>query len=226
MTIMANEAVSGRQKLVRIGVMLLAGGVVGGGFGFVVGKWLKATGQLDGAAPWPGEDIASLAIAAILVFAGAMTWFAASSPARYARMIDRTMEPGEAVDPDAIWAARVQAAVATLAGLLLAAPPLLANLADLSSTGAPAAAAILAALAGQSWLNIRLWQRSDELTRSIIAQTGALCFWTMQLALFVWATLAKLALVPDLSSWTMLTVLMGGYLIASFWVSWRRGLVQ
>ncbi|MGC6399908.1 hypothetical protein ACNI3Q_04940 [Sphingomonas sp. FW199] len=223
---MANEAAGWRQKLVGIGLKLLAGAVVGGLVGFLFGKWLKTSGQLDGAAPWPGEDIASLAIAAVLVFAGVMTWFAASSPARYARMIDKTMEPGETVDPDAIWSARMQAALCTLAGLLFAAPPLLANLADLPAIGAPAAVAILALVAVESWLNIRLWRRSDELNRSIIAQTGAVCFWTMQLALFIWATLAKLALVPDVSSWTMLTVLMAGYLLASIWVGWRRGLVQ
>ncbi|MFV1241627.1 hypothetical protein QML18_29490, partial [Klebsiella pneumoniae] len=50
---------------------------------------------------------------------------------------------------------------------------------------------VLAALAVQTWLNWRLYRTSDELVRQVTLMAGAVCFWSGQLALFVWATLAK-----------------------------------
>ena len=48
----------------------------------------------------------------------------------------------------------------------------------------------------------------------------------LQLALFAWATLARLRLVADVDSWTLMTVLMGVYLAATTIVQARRGLIR
>ncbi|WP_448659616.1 hypothetical protein ACPVPU_03820 [Sphingomonas sp. CJ99] len=222
---METERKPGRRLLVRIIGMFLAGAVVGGVGGWLVGRFIKRSG-VDIAGEWPFIDILTLLLAAVLILAGLMTLFAASSPSRYARMIDKSIEPGDAPDPESLWSARNQGVVAALAGIMLALPVLFVNLGDIAAQRVPVAIGVLAVLAWQTWLNLRVWRRADELTRSVIAQTGAICFWTMQLGLFCWALLARLMLVPEVSSWTLMVVLMWGYLIASFIVSWRRGLVQ
>jgi hypothetical protein len=43
-------------------------------------------------------------------------------------------------------------------------------------------------------------------------------------ALFLWAAAEKLELVPALSAWDMMTILMGFYLVISSVISVRRGL--
>lgn len=88
------------------------------------------------------------------------------------------------------------------------------------------AVALFALLAVQSRINWRLWGEGDEVTRAVIAQTGAVCFWVLQLGLFAWAALTKLKLASDVDSWTLMTVLMGAYLIVSVVISTRRGLVN
>jgi hypothetical protein len=60
--------------------------------------------------------------------------------------------------------------------------------------------------------------------RQMVAEAGAVCFWVRQGALFLWAAAEKLELVPALSAWDMMTILMGFYLVISSVISVRRGL--
>jgi hypothetical protein len=90
------------------------------------------------------------------------------------------------------------------------------------------AGAVMAAIVGlflvQTLLNLTVWTRADEMIRQTVAEAGAICFWVLQGALFLWAAAEKLELVPALSAWDMMTILMGFYLVISSVVSVRRGL--
>ena len=55
--------------------------------------------------------------------------------------------------------------------------------------------AVIGLLAVQSVLNLLLWRRSDELLRRVTAETSALSFWVLQIALVLYASAERLGLV-------------------------------
>lgn len=120
---------------------------------------------------------------------------------------------------------RQQAAVMALAGLMMAAPvvarlafePLPVDLAQAIMAG------IVALFLLQTLLNVTVWMRADEMVRQMIAESGSICFWVLQGALFLWACAEKLQLAPALSAWDLMTILMGFYLVISSLISIRRG---
>ena len=85
-------------------------------------------------------------------------------------------------------------------------------------------AAVVVLLIGQSVANLMLWRAADELFRRVMAETSALAFWAVQLALFVYAAAERLGLVQSISAWGMMGILMGIYLACSVIASARRGL--
>ncbi len=197
---------------------LLIGGMFGGAIGYLGAEYLIGNRPRL----FAGEDIAAFAIALVLVLAAAFTAWIATTPERFKKYFEKR-EDDEPVDALAMAAARDSAWVVALAGVLLAAPPIVAVLTTDPVVRAACAAGLMALLGLQTWGNWRMWRDGDELTRAVIVSTGAVCFWALQLALFAWAALARLALIPDIGSWTMMTVLMAVYLIASTVVSVRRG---
>jgi len=84
--------------------------------------------------------------------------------------------------------------------------------------------AVVALLIGQSVANLMLWNTADELFRRVMAETSALAFWAVQLALFVYAAAERLGLIQSISAWGMMGILMGVYLVCSVIASARRGL--
>lgn len=84
--------------------------------------------------------------------------------------------------------------------------------------------AVIVLLIGQSIANLMLWKAADELFRRVMAETSALAFWAVQLALFVYAAAERVGLVQSLSAWGMMGILMGIYLACSVIASARRGL--
>ncbi|MBU1324459.1 MAG: hypothetical protein KJ676_04390 [Alphaproteobacteria bacterium] len=83
---------------------------------------------------------------------------------------------------------------------------------------------VLALLAVQTFANLLLWRRADEMLRRIMVETGSLAFWTLQLALFLYASGERLGLTDGVTAWGMIAVLMAVYLVASAIVAARRGL--
>lgn len=207
--------------------MLIAGTIgapIGGVAGYFVGRALKR-GSIVPLLDWTLADLFSLLIAlTLLISAGYAAW-ATTSRKRWNEMVEK--QPADAVvDPAAIASGRRQAWVAALAGILMLTPPIAAH-AGLAMEGRAAIAIALGCLlAVQGWINWGLWRDGDELTRTVIAQTGALCFWVLQLGLFIWAALTRLNLVADVDSWALMTVMMAAYLIVSVTISVRRGLVN
>lgn len=85
-------------------------------------------------------------------------------------------------------------------------------------------ALVLALLAVQTVANLMLWRRADEMLRRIMVETGGLAFWTLQLALFLYAAGERLGLTGGVTAWGMIGVLMAVYLVASAVVAARRGI--
>lgn len=207
--------------------MLIAGAIgapFGAVAGYFVGRALKR-GTLTPLLDWTLADLFSLLIAlTLLISAGYAAW-ATTSRKRWNEMVEK--QPADSrVDPAAINSGRRQAWVAALAGILMMAPPIAAHAGLVTEGRAAIAIALGGLLAVQGWINWGLWRDGDELTRTVIAQTGALCFWVLQFCLFIWAALTRLDLVADVDSWTLMTVMMAAYLVVSVTISVRRGLVN
>lgn len=83
---------------------------------------------------------------------------------------------------------------------------------------------VLGLLAVQTVANVLLWRRADEMLRRIMVETGSLAFWTLQLALFVYAASERLGLVEGITAWGMIGILMAVYMVASAVAGARRGL--
>lgn len=217
------EPSSNRNPLRRIAIVALIAAPIGGALGYATGRALKR-GHVDVLRDWSIADLASLVIALMLIISAGFVGWAATHARRWNEMVER-LPADESLDPAALVNGRRQALVAGLAGVMLALPPLAAH-AGLSMGGAALAAlGVGLLLAVQTWINLRLWRDGDELTRAVIAQSGGACFWLLQLALFGWATLTRLKLLPEADAWTLVTVMMSVYLLVSFIVSARRGLV-
>lgn len=198
-----------------------AGMVCGAGVGWLIGRLVKS-GALDlSGATW--ADLAAGTIAAMLLASGLIVGVASLNARLAGRMIDpasdRPARPAQASFY------RQQAAVMALAGLMMAAPvvarlafePLPVQLAQAVMAG------VIALFLLQTLLNVTVWMRADEMVRQMIAESGSVCFWVLQGALFLWACAEKLELAPALSAWDLMTILMGVYLVVSSILSMRRG---
>lgn len=206
--------------------MLIAGAIgapFGAVTGYFVGRALKR-GSLVPLIDWTLADLFSLLIALmLLISAGYATW-ATTSRKRWNEMVEK--QPTDSIiDPAAMVEGRRGALVAALGGLLMMIPPIAAHAGLGTEMRGVVALALGALLLAECAINWKIWQDGDELTRAVIAQTGALCFWVLQLGLFIWAALARLDLVAEVDSWTLMTVMMAAYMVVSLTISVRRGLV-
>ncbi|NBB15732.1 hypothetical protein GVN21_10235 [Caulobacter sp. SLTY] len=203
-------------------ILMAAGLVVGGVLGAVIAR-VEHLDALVQSLAWSDHLAAFLAFC-FLSLALIMT-IASFSPKLAARMVDP--EATGPAKPAQASFLRIQAAVLALAGVMMAVP-VIAFVAYRGQTpvvmGSVAMMGIVAALLAQTAGNLALWRQSDELLRKSMAETGSICFWILQGLLFLWAAAEKLSLVPALSSWDMMTLLMAFYLVVSSLVAMRRGL--
>ncbi|MBA3879835.1 MAG: hypothetical protein C0500_08985 [Sphingobium sp.] len=213
-----------RNNLQRLLISVAIFAPIGAVTGYLLGRALKKAAPGETLTSLTLADGFSLLIAVLLIVSGAVVAFAATSNRRWNSIVEH-QPADEPVDPAARTAGLRQSLVCILAGGMMMLPPIAAQAGLSVEARGAIAAAIGLLLAFQTWLNLKLWGEGDELQRAVIAQTGALCFWTLQLALFGWAALARLDLVAEVDSWTMFTLLMGVYLIVSLTISQRRGLV-
>lgn len=114
----------------------------------------------------------------------------------------------------------LQTSVMGLAGLMLILPIYGANWVSAEV----AMAGVLVLLVIQTVANVMLWRQADEMLRRIIVETGALSFWTLQLALFVYAAAERLGLVEGMTAWGMIGILLAVYMVASALTAARRGI--
>lgn len=114
----------------------------------------------------------------------------------------------------------LQTSVMGLAGLMLILPIYGADWVSAEV----AMAGVLVLLVIQTVANVMLWRQADEMLRRIIVETGALSFWTLQLALFVYAAAERLGLVEGMTAWGMIGILLAVYMVASALTAARRGI--
>jgi len=209
-------------KFRAMALLTVAGGIVGYGSGSLIGKLEKAGAMRVEGLGW--SDLLSGLIAMMLIAMGTLVLVASLSRKTALRVLD----PGNGRDATPAQASyyRQQGLVALLAGVMLAAPVLANSVFDPLpfELGAAVMAGIVALFLVQTVGNLILWQRSDELVRQVMSETGAVSFWLLQGALFLWAAGEKLNLLPALSLWDAVAVLMASYLLISTLVSARRGL--
>ena len=170
--------------------------VLGGGVGAVLAR---AAGEID--LPWPDEFAASIAVG--LTFGTVL-----------------------GVGSILLRKSKVRSACAwwQVAGMGLAAAMLALPIARPASWSPELTYAILLGLfAAQTIANVALWRVGDEMLRRVIMETGAVCFWVLQAALFLYAAAERLGLVPGVTAWGMIGVLMAVYFVASCIVAARRG---
>lgn len=201
-------------KLLKLGALALIGGVVGYGVG-----WLLAErGGLASLQALGWSDAAALIVASLLLASGVAVLVAARS-GRALAAATQAEGPARTVEVKDM---RLQGAIVILSGLLLATPVVAA----LAGNPAPVStfAALMAVFVVHGLMNLTLWRRGDEMIRRVIAEAGAAAFWIGQAALFAWAAAERLGVAPPLTTWDVLVVLMGLYLVCSASAGLRRGL--
>jgi hypothetical protein len=204
-------------------IRLAAGLAAGLPVGWLVGKFFKMHNIHD--LPW--SDDGALAIAMTFLVCGfGVIGLTATQRGRAILANPGAPEFDRPIAPDQVGFFRLQAGVLILAGIMLALPVLVAVLGQGAAPahGAALMAAVLIGFAMQTALNLMIWRRADEVVRQVIAMSGAASFWLLQGAFFLWACGVKLHVLPEISSWDAVTVLMGVYLIMSTIVAYRRGL--
>lgn len=217
------SAIQPRQgaKTVRI-FLFIAGLIVGGGSGYFVGKLLKQ-GVID-ASRFGWSDHLAAIISVSLLALGLIIGVISFNRRAAARAL--SLEEGRTATPAQASFYRQQAVVVFLSGLMMAAPlalvalqhPVSGPLAWITMTG------VVAVFLVQTAYNLTLWRRADEMLRQVISETGAVCFWVLQGALFLWACAEKLGIAPALSAWDLMALMMAFYLFVSGVITTRRGL--
>lgn len=198
---------SDRSRWVRLALMAGAGALLGASLAYFGGRSLPDL-------PW--ADLMAGATAAGLLISGGLSILLSAN--RRALSAMASLE-GEAGDCE-IRAARRQGLVVVLAGVLLLLPVVSAR-----SGFAPemSLAAVLAIFAAQTWINVSVWRRGDEMTRRTVLESGAVTFWILQGALFLYAAAERLGLAPAATAWQLMVVMMSAYLVLSSVVALRRG---
>ena len=203
-----------RANLIRGG----AGLVVGFGSGFAVARLANAVG-LKKAQMRLSDDLALMS-GTILLAAAAFFLLLSFDRQRLARSIE--CDPELPASDEEAAQARLQAAVLGLAGVLMPLPVLAGPAAKADpSVGLWTLAACLGLLALQSWLNLRLWRRSDEVLRDLTVKGAAVSFWIGQLVLYGLAAASRLAGAPAPDVFDLLVGALLLYLVASAVISIR-----
>jgi len=199
----------------------LSGAIVGFGSGWLIGQLEKGGALSLATLGW--ADVLSGVIALMLVATGLMVLIVSFSRRASGRLLDPVSQR-DATPAQASYY-RQQGLVALLAGVMLAAPVLVLAANDPPSFARSGAVmtGIVALFLLQTVVNLTLWLRSDEMVRRIISETGAATFWILQGALFLWAAGEKLSLLPALSLWDAVSLMMASYLLISALVAGRRG---
>lgn len=86
--------------------------------------------------------------------------------------------------------------------------------------------ALLAALALLIVVSIRDWNYYDEMMLQLSRDAGNLAFCGIGSVIFIWASAASLGLVAALTPLALVAIISGGFLLAIFVASARKGLLR
>jgi len=195
---------------------VLVGAVVGFfGFSYLLDAW-ESGGMVASSDP--------LAVVLAVLLAGQGVMVLGLSFARRSLGAVISGEEQRNATPAQVARYRMQGAVLLLAALLLFMPvdPTLLGLIP-AAPGNTVMFAIVALLALQSLLNLRLWLGSDEFDRQMIANTSAVSFWATQIPIFLWGAGERIGVLPALGTWDLAVAIMVIYLMASSYITMRHG---
>jgi hypothetical protein len=197
-------------------VTVVIAGVVSGQLGW---KFMLDVAEGRTAMTWP--DALALFIAVLLALQGAV--LVGLSFARRSLGTILSGEERRTATARQVNQYRLQGAVLLLAALLLLLP-VDATLNGLVPTQPRESVmvAIVACLALQSLLNLRLWFASDEFDRQLIANTSAVSFWATQIPIFLWGAAERMGMAPALTTWDLAVVIMAVYLMTSSFIAFRQ----
>jgi hypothetical protein len=207
-------------------VRALVFAVIGAPVGYLVGKSLAG---LEDAGVWSAPDLGwsdalAIVLALLLLGAGVITMIVSASRKTLGRQIDP--EGGRPATAAQASLYAQNGWVLALAGVMMATPVVVRAAFDPVPTLIASAAMVglVALFLVQTASSISVWIGSDELMRRATAEISALTFVILQGALFLWAAGEKLGLLPVLTLWDAVSVMMTAYLIIAGVVIWRRGL--
>nr|WP_295105354.1 hypothetical protein [uncultured Caulobacter sp.] len=198
-------------------------GIAGAPFGYLFGRWLGSFKDFGEWNPtWPDMMAALLGVFMFGLGLGVLAVCASR------KALGRQLDPEgrrPATKAQVFFYAQ-NGVVLLLAGVMMVAPVAISTAFDPVPTlvGSAAMIGLIALFLLQTAMNISVWMRSDELLRQAMIEVGALCFVILQGAMFLWAAGGKLGLLPVMTLWDAVPVMMGMYLLIAFAVTWRRGL--
>jgi hypothetical protein len=208
------------------GRRMLLWAVIAAPLGYLVGKQMASA---EKAGLWTAPDLGwsdalALFLGMLMLAVGLVTVGVSTSRKALGRQVDP--ERGAPVSRALAGFYALSGWVLVLAAMMMAAPvvvgiafdPVPPEIASATMIG------LIALLLVQTASNITLWLRSDELMRKATAEICALTFVILQGALFLWAAGEKLALLPTLTLWDAVSVMMTAYLLIAVVITWRRGL--
>jgi hypothetical protein len=182
-----------------------------------------ASGFLELLKDMPAEDIVSTVLALLILMLGGFAVLVSSSQGAYKAIAENYRE-GDPLDDDVLRMMRMNGVLLLISGGLLLAPPFAVLLGAGETVKIVVAAAMGVLLFFTTWLSWRVTKRSDELTRALAMESSAISFWVLTMGLFGWASLVKLGLAPEISSWTLMTAAMAVSLVVQMGLAMRRGM--
>lgn len=197
--------------------------LVGALFGFAISMVAAKSGFIEWLEAMPADEIASTLIAFVMILLAAFALVAAASPGVYRRIAANYRE-GDPVDGEVLRTLRLNALMMGLSGALLLVPPFAVRFGADESAATAVAVAMALVLMALCWLGWREYAKNDELTRAVSAEANVASFMILTVALFGWASLVKLGLVPEISSWTLMTITVAVHLTVQMAVAMRRGM--
>ena len=210
------------------GLRMLVWAVIAAPLGYLVGKVLAST---EDAGLWTAPDLGwsdglALFLGLLMLLVGLVTIGVSTSRKLLGRQVDP--ERGAPVSREQAGFYALSGWVLVLAAVMMAAPvavrvafdPVPPMIASATMIG------LIALFLVQTASNITLWLRSDELMRKATAEICALTFVILQGALFLWAAGETLDLLPALTLWDAVSVMMTAYLLIAVVITWRRGLAS
>jgi hypothetical protein len=116
--------------------------------------------------------------------------------------------------------AAIAALSLALAGCMLLAPIFASHASRAAAIGI--FAGVVCLFGAQTWINVHIWRTSDEFIRGLMLTIGSLTFAIGQGMLFLYAAAEHLHLVPAISSWGVIVLLLFVYLVANSAVTLRQ----
>jgi hypothetical protein len=198
-------------------------GIAAAPLGYLFGRWLSSWTDFGEWNPaWP--DLMAALLGVFMVGIGMGVLAVCASRKALGRQLDP--ERGRPATPAQVFFYAQNGVVLLLAGVMIITPVAIRTAFETvpALVGSAAMIGLIALFLLQTAMNISVWIRSDELMRQAMTEVGALCFVVMQGALFLWAAGGKLGLLPVMTLWDAVPVMMAVYLLIAFAVTWRRGL--